>query len=210
MNNSIVIMCGGKGTRMGKLTKEIPKPLTPILGSTILELKIKNYMKQKFNNFIFCIGYKGEQIRKYIAGKGFPINISFSDSGLNAGILKRLYDVKDLVDQTILMTYGDTYSDINLYNLLQSHKNSNHDVTIVVASFTSPFGLIEFGAGSTVTYFEEKPNLKYYIGYAAIKKSVLEEIPEEIPEEFGKNSGGVRGLSFRHLGKNLSLKKTQF
>ena len=70
-----------------------------------------------FKNFIFCIGYMGDQIKEFILKKKLPINISFSDSGLNAGILKRLYDAKDLIDETILMTYGDTFADLNLNNL---------------------------------------------------------------------------------------------
>ena len=64
----ILIMCGGRGKRLGKVTADIPKPLIKITPQqTVLEVKIREYIRQGFQEFILCIGYKGELIRKEVA-----------------------------------------------------------------------------------------------------------------------------------------------
>ena len=78
------------------------------------------------------------------------------------------------------MTYGDTFTDLNLNQLLDTHKNYDNEATIVVAPIQNPFGLVEFSQTNKVTYFKEKPTLNYYIGYAVINKLAFELIPLKI------------------------------
>ena len=82
-NVKIMILCGGRGSRMGKLTDDLPKPLIKIHGKPILEFKINRYIEQGFNEFVFCVGYKGELIKQFISTLNLPdhIKIIFSDSG---------------------------------------------------------------------------------------------------------------------------------
>ena len=72
--NKIIIMCGGKGKRLGNLTESIPKTLIKIGEKTILEMKFDNYMNQGFKDFILCIGYKGNLIEKAVEEFKFPFN----------------------------------------------------------------------------------------------------------------------------------------
>ena len=90
---SIAIMCGGRGRRLGNLTKEIPKPLVKLNGKTILEWKLEHYANQSYFDNILCIGYQGEKIKKHIKPRFNHVN--FNNSGTKAGILKRLFDVRD-------------------------------------------------------------------------------------------------------------------
>ena len=178
--NKVLIMCGGRGKRLGKLTENLPKPLIKIGDKTILELKLRNYIQQGFNNFILCVGYKGDLIKEAVKQFGLAGVFKFSDEGEPAGILKRLYMAKDLFDEKIIVTYGDTHTDINLLQLYESHIKSDNEATIVVAPIQNPFGLVEFDRVSKVTYFKEKPVLNYYIGYAVINKSALELVSHKI------------------------------
>ena len=135
-------MCGGRGKRLGKLTENLPKPLIKIGDKTILELKLRNYIQQGFNNFILCVGYKGDLIKEAVKQFGLTGVFKFSDEGEPAGILKRLYMAKDLFDERIIVTYGDTHTDINLLQLYESHIKSDNEATIVVAPIQNPFGLV--------------------------------------------------------------------
>jgi len=180
--NKIIIMCGGKGKRLGNLTESIPKTLIKIGEKTILEMKFDNYMNQGFKDFILCIGYKGNLIEKAVEEFKFPSNCKFSDDGEPAGILKRLNKAKDLFEDKVILTYGDTFADIKLSLLSEMHEKSGNEATIVVAPIQNPFGLVEFDSRGKVTYFKEKPILNYYIGYAVINKSALELIPQRITD----------------------------
>jgi glucose-1-phosphate cytidylyltransferase len=176
----IIIMCGGKGRRLGKLTKMTPKPLIKVTNKTILELKINHYIQKGFKEFILCIGYKGELIRKTVSKFDSNIKFEFSDAGVEAGILCRLYTARHLFDKQVIMTYGDTFADLDLNQFINTHRNSDNEATIVVAPIENPFGLVEFNEVNKVTYFHEKPVLDYYIGYAIINKSAFNLIPESI------------------------------
>ena len=63
----IAIMCGGRGKRLGELTEKIPKPLVKVNDQIILNVKLEQYLKQGFKDFIFCIGYKGSLIKKTVS-----------------------------------------------------------------------------------------------------------------------------------------------
>lgn len=173
-------MCGGRGRRLGSLTEMIPKPLVKIRDKTILQIKIEQYYRQGFKDFIFCIGYKGEMIRKEIASLSLDINPQFSDAGEEAGILERLFTSKDLFDDYVLMTYGDTFTDIDLNDLAKAHMETGNEATIVAAPIQNPFGLVEFDQDNQMTLFDEKPVLKYYIGYAIINKSAFDFVSSKV------------------------------
>ena len=178
----IVIMCGGKGRRLGKLSKMTPKTLIKITNKTILELKLNHYLQKGFSEFILCIGYKGDLIRKAVIKFDIEAKIDFSDAGVDAGILSRLYTARHLFGDQVIMTYGDTFADLDLDQFISIHRNSDNEATIVVAPIENPFGLVEFNEGNKVTYFHEKPVLNYYIGYAIINKSAFDLIPEAVIE----------------------------
>ena len=178
----ILIMCGGRGRRLNKLTESTPKPLVKFRGRTILEFKLEQYLTQGYRDFIFCTGFAGDKIRQAVQGTNLDIDASFSEAGVDVGILKRLYYARTLFDDFVLMTYGDTFTDIVADELIDCHVDSGNEVTVVVAPIQSPFGLVEFDADNKVTYFREKPVLNYYIGYAVINRSAFDLVPRKIIE----------------------------
>lgn len=173
-------MCGGQGKRLGPLTEKIPKPLIRLHGKTILQMKLEEYCRQGFRTFIFCIGYKGDLICEEVRQLDLGIEAEFSDAGEEAGILQRLYEARSLFDDHALMTYGDTYTNIDLSQFIEAHRRGRQGVTIVTAPIRSPFGLVEMDEAGSVTYFKEKPVLNYYIGYAIVSRAALELVPPDM------------------------------
>ena len=111
-NPKVVILCGGKGVRLKPLTKDIPKPLVEIGGKPIIHQAVELYSQKGFSDFILCIGYKGYLIKEYFSR--FPdYKIKYSDSGEDATMIKRIHDIKDMIDDKIIVAYGDTYAHIN-------------------------------------------------------------------------------------------------
>jgi len=151
----ILIMCGGRGKRLGSLTQKIPKPLVKVNNQVILNVKIDQYLQQGYRDFIFCIGYKGNLIQEAVSKINAEMQVCFSDAGVEAGILERLFAAKDLFKDMVLMSYGDTFTDLNLDKLIESHQNSDNEVTIVTAPIQNPFGLVEYDSGDKVTFLSE-------------------------------------------------------
>jgi len=171
----IIILCGGKGERLKPITEQIPKPMIEIDGKPILHHALDLYSKKGFNDFILCIGYKGDLIKEYFkSNKNY--NIVFKDSGENAGMLKRIYESKDLFDDTAIIAYGDTYADIDFENLLKFHNANSSLLTIVTTPIKSPFGITDVEEDGRVTNFKEKPVLSYYIGYFVINKEAFKHM----------------------------------
>ncbi len=177
----IAILCGGRGIRLKPLTDDIPKPLVPVEGKAILHHALEVYSKNGFNDFILCLGYKGHLIKDYFKNvDGY--NILFSDAGEDASMLQRIHKLNEHVKDRIIVSYGDTYSHIDLKKLLEKHKSSSASVTIATTQIESPFGLIDIHESGKVLSYREKPTLNYYIGYFVIEKKALEGIPKELIE----------------------------
>ena len=181
-NNSygykMIIVCGGRGRRMGKLTNNVPKPLIKVGKKTIIEHKIHYYKKQNLKNFIFCLGYKSTQMKKFL-DKKLPGSL-IHDGGLNTGILKRIFLVKEYIKNNIIISYGDTLAKINFRDLLKNHKKSKCALTIVAAPIQNPFGLVNWNSVGKATFFNEKPILNHFIGYAVISKNFFSKLNKRV------------------------------
>ena len=112
--------------------------------------------------------------------KDIKVAAKYSDSGEKAGILKRIFDAKEKIGNTTIISYGDTYAQINFSELIHSHRNSKFILTLVVAPMVNPFGIVEWNLDNCVTNFIEKPILNHYIGYMIINKRIFDYINEDI------------------------------
>ncbi|MBS3143820.1 nucleotidyltransferase family protein [Candidatus Woesearchaeota archaeon] len=196
----IVILCGGKGVRLKPITNDIPKPLVEIDGKPILHQAVNLYSNKGFNDFIFCIGYKGSLIKNYF-NKFSNYNIQYSDSGEEATMLKRIYDIKDLIEDKIIVAYGDTYADIDFKKLLESHNSSDALMTIVASSVQSPFGLINIKKDNKIIEFKEKPKLNYYMGYSIIEKEAFNYITKDLLNTKGEEGWTLFFQKIISMGK---------
>ncbi|MBF0472793.1 MAG: nucleotidyltransferase family protein [Nitrospirae bacterium] len=176
----IAILCGGYGKRLLPFTEEIPKPMVSINGKPILEHILKLYNSKGFSDFILCIGYKGEKIREFISSRSDFGNIIFSDAGTDASMLQRIISLKDMFNERIMISYGDTLTDLDINDFLRFHSSSNGAATIVAASIQSPFGLVNYNLDGKAVYFEEKPFLNYYIGHIILEKRSLDFVDDSM------------------------------
>ena len=177
-NIPIIILCGGKGKRLGNISKKIPKALVKMGNRSLLKQKLNYYKSYGIKKFHFCIGYKGDQIRKHLLN--FPTDNIFLNSGEKAGILKRIYDAQKEIGEPSIISYGDTLAKINLFKLYTEHKKSKALLTLVVSSIKNPFGLVEWNKSKKVTKFVEKPILNHFIGYAVINPEIFKFVSKKI------------------------------
>jgi glucose-1-phosphate cytidylyltransferase len=176
----VIILAGGWGTRLGNRTEKIPKPMVKIGKRPILWHIMKIYSHYGFNDFIICLGVKGEIIKDYfynyeIRNNDFTINLSnrntqfhnigektnwkvtLIDTGLNTLKGGRIKRVERYLDPKInMVTYGDGVADIDIHKLIEFHKSHGKIITITGVHAPSRFGEIIEKNGK-VTLFEEKP-----------------------------------------------------
>lgn len=176
----VVILCGGKGTRLKEETDVNPKPMVEIGGMPILWHIMKIYAHHGFNEFILCLGYKSEIIKYYfynydILSNDFTIElgtkniqihpkhseigwkVTLVDTGLNAMTGARLKKVKKFIDgDTFMLTYGDGVTDLNIQKLLDFHSGHNKIGTVTGVYPPSRYGELSIHKDQ-VRFFNEKP-----------------------------------------------------
>ncbi len=155
----VVILAGGKGTRILEYTKSIPKPMVKIGSKPILEHIINYYMKYGFKDFLIAGGYKYSIIKSYFKKKKISANIRVIDTGLETLTGSRLLKLRNILNDTFMLTYGDGLSNVNLKKLLKFHRANKKKITITAVHPPARFGELEI-KNKLVTKFEEKPQLQ--------------------------------------------------
>jgi len=179
----IAILCGGHGKRLRPYTEDIPKVLVPINGKPILEYILELYLSKELREFILCIGYKGEKVREFVQKKAFnqsECSIIFSDLGERASMLTRIFGLAEHFEDRIMISYGDTLTNLNIQNFVEYHKAKKVPVSIVAAKIQNPFGLVEYDGDGIASSFNEKPLLNYYIGHMLIEKRAFNLVTDEM------------------------------
>lgn len=199
----VVVLCGGRGSRLSPLTDRIPKPLVTLNGKPLLFHLVDSYVKKGFREFIICTGYRADMIKEFFESSCLDANVEFSDSGETAGILERLYNARELMTEQVFVAYGDTLINLDLKAMLASHRNSEAKVTITTANVRSPFGLVGVDKDGWVTSFEEKPLQSFYVGHLIMESSLLMQIPSNLIHK--ADGDGLVGL-FSWLSYNRFLR----
>ncbi len=160
----VVILAGGKGTRISEESRLRPKPMVEIGGKPILWHIMRQYASYGFTEFIVCCGYKGHMIKEYfvnyyqhnsqleirlkdgdvhvLRGSSEPWKVTLVDTGLETLTAGRILKARKYIgEETFMLTYGDGVSDVDIQELIQFHKKQQKIVTI---STTQPMG--RFGA----------------------------------------------------------------
>jgi glucose-1-phosphate cytidylyltransferase len=200
----VVILCGGMGTRISEETDYRPKPMIEIGGKPILWHIMNIYSFFGFNEFVLCLGYKGEMIKEYFlnfeimnsdftiefGNKHKDINIHSSgstedwkvtlvDTGLHTMSGSRLKKIAPYIDtENFMLTYGDGVADINIKNLVDFHMSHKKTATITGVKPLARFGLLSV-EGDNVIDFSEKPQVKEgYIngGFFVLNRKIFEYI----------------------------------
>lgn len=142
----VVILAGGRGSRISEESKYKPKPMVKIGREPIIWHIIKYYEHFGFNDYIICAGYKKNILKKYIKAKKFNSKIRVIDTGLNTMTGGRIRRVKPYLinENNFLMTYGDGLSNINLNKVIKLHLKKKKIITLCAVKPNSKFGVINF------------------------------------------------------------------
>jgi glucose-1-phosphate cytidylyltransferase len=183
----VVILCGGKGTRLLAETEYRPKPMVPIGEHPILWHIMHRFARYGHRDFILCLGYKGDQIRNYFsappAGSGGEWNVQLPDTGLESMTGFRVRSIRPLVgNETFLLTYGDGVGNVDLKKLLSFHRRSGAVCTLTAVHPPGRFGEITFGRRGGVKHFNEKPQTESgYIngGFMACEPALFDYLPDD-------------------------------
>jgi len=199
------ILCGGEGTRLREHTNSIPKPMVMIGDKPILWHIMKIYAHYGFNDFILCLGYKGDVIKDYFKNDE-NWNITFADTGLKTNTGGRIRRVEKYIeDDTFFATYGDGLSNIDLNDLLEYHRSKDKVATLTAVKPLSPFGMLEIDSNNLVADFKEKPVLDHWInsGFFVFNVGVFDYINENdvLEKEVFERLAKDNNLSaYKHTG----------
>jgi glucose-1-phosphate cytidylyltransferase len=208
MTPPVVILCGGRGTRLQHDVPDLPKPLVEIGGRPILWHVIQIYASQGLRRFVLCTGYKKEKIGEFVASCDWPegVTVECVDTGLDTPTGGRIHLAREHVgDGTFMVTYADGVADLDLAALARHHERHGDAATVTVVRPELQFGVALIGAGDVVTGFREKPRAEHWIngGFFVFEPGVFEYLTESSvlerePLEGLAEDGQLH--AFRHTG----------
>jgi glucose-1-phosphate cytidylyltransferase len=184
--DTVVILCGGRGTRLQEHTHAIPKPLVEIGGRPILWHVMQIYACQGFRRFVLCLGYKGELIEEFVQKSegDWPggTEVICADTGEETETGGRIKRVAEQVQgSTFCATYSDGVADVDLRDLLTFHAGHGALATMTVVRPILQFGITELnGEDGRVVGFHEKPRADHWIngGFFCFEPAALDYLTE--------------------------------
>lgn len=184
-SNIMVIMAGGKGTRLRPHTENCPKPLLPVAGRPILEHIIDRAKLEGINHFVLAIHYLGQMIEDYFGdGERFDVKIDYLREKVPLGTAGALDLLTPRPNSPFLVTNGDVLTDIRYGEILDFHVR--HDATATMAvrmhEWQHPFGVVQTD-GADIVGFEEKPISRTHInaGVYALSPDALDVLVKDTP-----------------------------
>ncbi|AOT72849.1 glucose-1-phosphate cytidylyltransferase [Geosporobacter ferrireducens] len=231
----VVILCGGKGTRMRDAAENLPKPLVRIGEKPILWHIMKIYQHYGFNDFVLLLGYKGEKIKEYFMDYSWKNHdfildmdsgaddiqllqkvenwkITFIDTGLNTMTGARIKRAQQYIgDAPFMLTYGDGLADIDLHALLTFHKEKGKIGTVTGISKKSQYGTLTIQE-DVAQSFQEKEQTEGVIngGFFVFNPGVFHYLREEdhciLEQEPMRNLVADRELAvYQHRGLWIAM-----
>jgi glucose-1-phosphate cytidylyltransferase len=200
----VIILCGGKGTRIKEETEYKPKPMVYVGDKPIIWHIMKTYAHFGYNEFILALGYKAEYIKDFFLNqKAFTsdftldtinhqtnfylesrheiddFKITFVDTGLETMPGERIMHCQKYIpqhDKYFMVTYGDGVTDLNIASLVEFHKKQNTIGTITGVHPRSKYGLVKITGNNLVKKFQEKPVLSDWVngGYMIFDKQIFQ------------------------------------
>lgn len=181
---TVVILCGGRGTRLQEHTESIPKPLVEIGGRPILWHVMQLYAARGLRRFVLCTGYKGELIERFAAAESWPDGVAVAcvETGHDTPTGGRIAAAADHLDgAAFCATYADGVADVDLRALLAFHRAHGDLATVTVVRPELQFGVTELNGDGRVRGFVEKPRTRQWVngGFFCFEPGVLELLDED-------------------------------
>ncbi len=202
-----VILCGGRGTRLGEHGRSVPKALIRIGGKPILWHLMQTYSHYGNRDFLLCLGFLGSEIREYFLHDSIDGDLDFADTGEDTNTGGRLKRIREKLrnEDIFCVTYGDGLADIDVTGLIEFHRSHGKIATVTAVHPYSNFGLMDIGDDAAVVRFREKPLLREWIngGFFVFDKRIFEYLGDDSVlerEPFEALCAEGEMMAYRHTG----------
>ena len=176
----VVIMAGGKGTRLKPITNVIPKPLVPVGDKTILEVIMDQFESIGCHKFYMSVNYKADMMKYYLSQLDHKYDIEFFMEDKPLGTIGSVSLLKGNITTPFFVSNCDSINEQDYRDVYDYHVRNHNDLTIVtmVKSFKIPYGVIETGEDGLMVSLSEKPELTYQVntGVYILNPSCIDEI----------------------------------
>ncbi|MES2569176.1 MAG: HAD-IIIA family hydrolase, partial [Verrucomicrobiota bacterium] len=207
-----VILCGGLGTRLGKLTTDTPKPMLPLRGKPLLQHSIEKLRDEGFDDFLLAAGYKAEVIRDHFEKLDLGVRIRVFEESLPLGTAGPLRLLEAELADDFLVLYGDVFIDFHVAELWQAHRAHRPSATLLVRPSDHPWDsdLVKVdGAGRIIGFLKareprSRPRNLANAAVYAVSRSVLPWV------EPGQSADFVRDLFPKVLAARGELRSHLF
>lgn len=181
-NIPVIVMAGGKGTRLEPFTKILPKPLVPINEKPIIEHIIGKFTDVGCNDFYLTVNYKGKILKAYFEELTPQYNVNFIDEPQPLGTAGSLRYLAGRFSEPFFVTNCDIIIRSDYNELYQFHINNGFDITLVASAkdYIIPYGTCELNDDGYLSHINEKPKYEFLIntGLYIINPDILAMIPE--------------------------------
>lgn len=178
----VVIMAGGKGTRLKPITNVIPKPLVPVGDKTILEVILDQFEGIGCHKFYMSVNYKADMMKYYLSQLEHKYDIEFFMEDKPLGTIGSVSLLKGKITTPFFVSNCDSINEQDYRDVYDYHMSNHNDMTIVtmVKSFKIPYGVIETGDDGLMVSLKEKPEQTFQVntGVYILNPEVINEIPE--------------------------------
>lgn len=221
----VIVMAGGKGTRLYPYTKILPKPLIPIGETPIVERILDCFTEYGINKFYMTVNYKKGMIRSYFTDLEPQYTISYVEEDKPLGTGGSIKLITDRFDKPVFVTNCDALIMADYADIYDYHENSGNAITMVSAlkNIVVPYGVVHSGDNGELIGLEEKPKLSYFIntGMYVINPEVIDLIPDDtmfhmthLVEKVMENGGRVGTYpisedSFLDMGEFDEMKRME-
>ena len=179
---TVVIMAGGKGTRLEPFTNVLPKPLVPINEKPVIEHIIEKFVSNKVSNFFITLNYKSKILKAFFQEIKPKFKLSFIDERKPLGTAGGLSLLKGKLKKPFFVTNCDTIVNINFDNLMNFHISNGNDLTLVASSkeYIIPYGTCKLTKKGQLQKIVEKPKFDFFanIGLYVLNPNLIKLIPK--------------------------------
>ena len=161
----VVIMAGGKGTRLYPYTKILPKPLIPIGDIPIMERIITKFCEYEVQHFYATVNYRKNMIKSYFSESERDYSIHYVEEDKPLGTAGSLQLIQNKFEKPFIVTNCDILIHADYEDIYRYHKESGNELTIVTAlkNIVVPYGVVHSSENGVVQSMEEKPKLSYFV-----------------------------------------------
>lgn len=193
-SNPVVLMAGGLGTRLGELTKNVPKPMLHVGNKPILQTIIENFAKYGYTEIIISVNYLSHMIEEYFGdGNQLGVSINYIHEQKRMGTAGALSLIRDQLNEPFFVMNGDILTNVNFEHLHNYHIMHNALGTMGVREydFQVPYGVVNIKEDK-ITSIAEKPIHKFFVsaGIYMLSPEALSMVPEndffDMPSLFEK------------------------